>query len=129
MCVLVFKTRKPPPEQPPSLREMIRTVVQLGGFLGRKCDAEPGTQSSKVDCNAWRISPPPSAVPVSLTRWLPEPAIPKRRAIRTPKPLLRDTPMAEKEDCLMQTCGERSALYRITALASCVRIPTIGNVG
>jgi Transposase Tn5 dimerisation domain len=50
--VLVFKTRTPPPrsrarspEQQPSLRQMIRVIAQLGGFLGRKSDAEPGTQT------------------------------------------------------------------------------------
>jgi Transposase Tn5 dimerisation domain len=44
-AVLVFKTGTPPPEQPPSLRQMIRVIAQLGGFLGRKSDAEPGTQT------------------------------------------------------------------------------------
>lgn len=44
-AVVVFKTRKPPPEQPPSLRQMIRSIAQLGGFLGRKADGEPGTQT------------------------------------------------------------------------------------
>ena len=29
----------------PSLREMIRSVATLGGFLGRKGDGEPGTQT------------------------------------------------------------------------------------
>jgi len=43
-AVLVFKTRKPPPETPPSLRQMIRAVAQLGGFLGRTSDGEPGSQ-------------------------------------------------------------------------------------
>ena len=47
-AVTVFQTRKPPPEQPPSLREMIRAVARLGGFLGRKSDGEPGTE------NLWR---------------------------------------------------------------------------
>jgi hypothetical protein len=44
-AVTVFKTRKPPPEQPPSLRQMIRSIAQLGGFLARKSDGEPGTQT------------------------------------------------------------------------------------
>jgi len=44
-AVIVFKTRKPPPEQPPSLRQMIRSIAQLGGFLARKADGEPGTQT------------------------------------------------------------------------------------
>src|ERR1039458_18878 len=29
-AITVFKTRRPPPETPPSLREMIRMVAQLG---------------------------------------------------------------------------------------------------
>jgi hypothetical protein len=33
----------PPP--PPSLREALRRVASLGGFLGRKGDGEPGTQT------------------------------------------------------------------------------------
>jgi hypothetical protein len=43
--VIVFQTRKPPPPKPPSLREMIRMIAGLGGFLGRKSDGEPGTQT------------------------------------------------------------------------------------
>lgn len=34
-----------PPPPPPSLREAIRMVASLGGFLGRKGDGEPGTQT------------------------------------------------------------------------------------
>lgn len=33
------------PDQPPSLREAMRMVGSLGGFLGRKSDGEPGTKS------------------------------------------------------------------------------------
>jgi hypothetical protein len=33
------------PPQPPSLREAIRMTASLGGFLGRKADGEPGTQT------------------------------------------------------------------------------------
>jgi len=44
-AVIVFKTRRPPPQQPPSLRQMIRSIAQLGGFLARKSDGEPGTQT------------------------------------------------------------------------------------
>jgi hypothetical protein len=43
--VIVFRTRKPPPPIPPSLREMIRMIAALGGFLGRKSDGEPGSQT------------------------------------------------------------------------------------
>ncbi len=34
-----------PPSNPPSLRDAIRQVASLGGFLGRNCDGEPGTKS------------------------------------------------------------------------------------
>ena len=34
-----------PPDQPPTLREAIRLVASLGGFLGRRSDGEPGTKS------------------------------------------------------------------------------------
>lgn len=33
------------PDQPPTLREATRMVASLGGFLGRKCDGEPGSQT------------------------------------------------------------------------------------
>jgi hypothetical protein len=45
-ALMVFTTKNPiPPTQPPSLREAVRRVAQLGGFLGRKGDGEPGTQT------------------------------------------------------------------------------------
>lgn len=45
-ALVVFITRVPvPPEHPPSLRDATRMVAQLGGFLGRKGDGEPGTQT------------------------------------------------------------------------------------
>lgn len=33
------------PKEPPSLREATRMVASLGGFLGRKSDGDPGTQT------------------------------------------------------------------------------------
>lgn len=45
-ALLTYVTRNPiPPPQPPSLREALRMTASLGGFLGRKCDKEPGTKS------------------------------------------------------------------------------------
>lgn len=42
----VYITKNPlPPEHPPTLREATRMVASLGGFLGRKSDGEPGTES------------------------------------------------------------------------------------
>lgn len=34
-----------PPANPPTLGEAMRMVASLGGFLGRKCDGNPGTKS------------------------------------------------------------------------------------
>ena len=41
--VLAYK--KPPPNNPPTLYEMTRTIGKLGGFLGRKSDGEPGAKA------------------------------------------------------------------------------------
>lgn len=34
-----------PPEEPPTVREAVRRIAMLGGFLGRKCDGDPGVQA------------------------------------------------------------------------------------
>lgn len=47
-AILVFNTHKPPPDQPPTLANMILLIAKLGGFLGRKADKTPGTE------NMWR---------------------------------------------------------------------------
>jgi hypothetical protein len=45
-ALVAYITRNPvPPDQPPSLREAMRMVAMIGGFLGRKSDGEPGTKS------------------------------------------------------------------------------------
>ena len=45
-ALMVFTTQnRVPPAQPPTLREAIHRVAGLGGFLGRKSDGEPGTQT------------------------------------------------------------------------------------
>jgi hypothetical protein len=55
-CDVVFEPRewhtmyptphhRPPPQTPPSLREMVRGLAQLGGFLARTGDGEPGITS------------------------------------------------------------------------------------
>lgn len=44
-AVVVHRTNRRPPAEPPTLREMILLVAALGGFLGRTGDREPGTQS------------------------------------------------------------------------------------
>jgi len=45
-ALVAYITHSPnPPEKPPTLREAMRMVATLGGFLGRKGDGEPGTKS------------------------------------------------------------------------------------
>jgi hypothetical protein len=45
-ALVAFTTKNPvAPAEPPTLREAVRLVAGLGGFLGRKCDGEPGTQT------------------------------------------------------------------------------------
>jgi hypothetical protein len=45
-ALVAYKTQNPvPPENPPSLKEAIRMVASLGGFLGRKSDGDPGTKT------------------------------------------------------------------------------------
>jgi hypothetical protein len=44
--VVHARTRRVPlPSKPPTLREAVRMIARLGGFLGRKCDGEPGPQT------------------------------------------------------------------------------------
>jgi hypothetical protein len=45
-ALTAFVNNKPiPDETPPTLQEALRMVAVLGGFLARKCDGEPGTQT------------------------------------------------------------------------------------
>lgn len=45
-ALMIYTDRTPtPPAEPPTLREAMRRVAALGGFLGRKSDGEPGTKS------------------------------------------------------------------------------------
>jgi len=45
-ALMAYVTKNPvPPAKPPSLREAMRLVAGLGGFLGRKGDGNPGTQT------------------------------------------------------------------------------------
>jgi hypothetical protein len=45
LFVVGSKRPRPMPDQPPSVREAVRMVATLGGFLGRKGDGEPGIQA------------------------------------------------------------------------------------
>jgi hypothetical protein len=58
------------PAQPPTLREAVRLVAGLGGFLGRKGDGDPGTQTLWLGLQrladivaAWQIFSAPRAPP------------------------------------------------------------------
>lgn len=42
-ALCAYVRREPPPDKPPSLREAVRMIASMGGFLGRKGDGEPGT--------------------------------------------------------------------------------------
>lgn len=44
LCCFMNKTRKPP-SNPPTIREAVRLIAKLGGFLGRKGDKEPGVKT------------------------------------------------------------------------------------
>ncbi len=62
-ALVALATQNPlPPPEPPTLREAIRLTAGLGGFLGRKGDGEPGTQTmwiglQKLDTATamWRV--------------------------------------------------------------------------
>lgn len=45
LYAFVHRSRAKVPTQAPPLREAMRVVASLGGFLGRKSDGEPGTKS------------------------------------------------------------------------------------
>lgn len=40
--VFAIVQRKKPPEEPPTLGDAVNMIATLGGFLGRKCDGDPG---------------------------------------------------------------------------------------
>ena len=59
---------QPLPATPPTLREAVRAIAQLGGFLGRRGDGEPGVQTiwrglRRLDdfVLAWRLARQPDA--------------------------------------------------------------------
>ena len=39
----IYKNRDKAPMKPPTLYQAMRLTASLGGFIGRKCDGEPGT--------------------------------------------------------------------------------------
>ena len=43
--IYVLQNKQSPPTAPPSLREIVRLLARLGGFLARKGDGEPGPET------------------------------------------------------------------------------------
>lgn len=43
--IFIMNEKKKPPREPPTLQEMTRMLAQLGGFLARKHDGEPGAKT------------------------------------------------------------------------------------
>jgi hypothetical protein len=43
--IYTMQYHRPPPDQPPPLRDTVRALAQLGGFLARTGDGEPGIKS------------------------------------------------------------------------------------
>lgn len=43
--IYTMQSHRPPPHAPPPLREIVRRLAQLGGFLARTGDGEPGVQT------------------------------------------------------------------------------------
>jgi len=61
LCCYVHR-QTTPPKTAPSVRQAVRWIAQLGGFLARKCDGEPGTKTLwrglhqlDVMTNMWRV--------------------------------------------------------------------------
>lgn len=49
-------TKKQMPEQPPRLNQVLRLIAQLGGFLGRKGDGEPGVKTIWLGMQQVRVA-------------------------------------------------------------------------
>ncbi len=43
--VYLLQKRRKPPSKPPTVRQLTRMLAQLGGFLARKGDGEPGVET------------------------------------------------------------------------------------
>jgi Transposase Tn5 dimerisation domain len=61
-----------PPRTPPTVNQCIRWIAQLGGFLGRKGDGEPGVKTiwrglRRLEniAQTWKIFYPSSSPPVN----------------------------------------------------------------
>jgi hypothetical protein len=74
-ALVAYITKTPvPPEKPPSLREATRMMASLGGFLGRKCDGEPGTKSLWLGMQ--RLDDMTAMWKVMMSMYAPHPTTP-----------------------------------------------------
>ena len=72
-ALMVCTTKNPvAPAQPPTVRDALRRVASLGGFLGRNSDGEPGTQTLWIGLQRlddivamWRVMIEATHTPVS----------------------------------------------------------------
>ena len=71
-AVYATVTKRPPPAEPPSIQTMVRLIGSLGGWLGRKCDGEPGPKAMWVGMQrmtdlalGWRACAASRAAPVA----------------------------------------------------------------
>jgi hypothetical protein len=74
-ALCVYLNQNPvPPDQPPTLKEMTRMTATLGGFLGRKCDGQPGTKSLWIGLQ--RLDDITSMWKIMSSLLVPHPPIP-----------------------------------------------------
>lgn len=74
-ALTAYITQDPvPPDHPPTLREAVRMVASLGGFLGRKGDGEPGTKSLWIGLQ--RLDDITATWKVMMTLHVPHPSKP-----------------------------------------------------
>jgi Transposase Tn5 dimerisation domain/Transposase DNA-binding len=71
-AVYATVTKQPPPAEPPSMKTIVRLIGSLGGWLGRKCDGEPGPKAMWVGMQrmtdlalGWRARAELRAAPVA----------------------------------------------------------------
>jgi hypothetical protein len=67
--------REKPPQQPPKLQEMVRLVAQLGGYVNKKRDDEPGPQTVWLGLQrlhdivlCWQVFGPPATKKRAVAR-------------------------------------------------------------
>ena len=70
-ALVAYKTHNPiPPKNPPLLGEAMRMVASLGGFLGRKCDGNPGTKTLWLGLQ--RLDAMTEMYKICITMYAPE---------------------------------------------------------